>query len=143
MASHYRDITVRPDVEFLGGTQTRPVIVGMGWTVPHDVYFEIRYPSKEYTANAVIASAEGFASILEGYFEIDGLEDITWSQVETKSGQLQDALTFYVSSTSGESDDSVTYPYSRIARGVDQAGFYNPDKFIPALRAKLDKIEAS
>lgn len=143
MASSYRNITVRPDVEFLGGTLTRPVIVAMGWTVPHDVYFELRYPSKDYTAANVIQSAEDFAGILEGYFDIDGLEDLTWTQVETKSGQLQDALTFYVSSSSGNSDDNVTYPYSRIARGVDQAGFYDPDVFIPALRAKLDKIEQS
>lgn len=143
MAAHYRDITVRPDVEFLGGTQTRAVIVGAGWTVPHEVYFEIRYPAKDYTAANVIQSAEDFSGILEGYFEIAGLEDLAWSQVETRSGQLQDALTFYVSSSSGESDDSVTYPYSRIARGVNQAGFYNPDVFIPALRDKLDTIEAS
>jgi hypothetical protein len=143
MAEHYRDATVRPDVEFLGGTKTRAVLVLSAWTVPHDVYFEARYPASGYTTANVIAAAEGFGIVLEGYFDIPGVDTISWSQIETQDGQLQDAITFYVSSTSGESFDTLTVPYKRLARGVDQAGFVNPDKAVPALRAKLDRIEAS
>ena len=143
MAAHFRDATVKPDMEFLGGTKTRPVLVLQAWTVPHDVYFEARYPSKDYTVADVLAAADGYGIVIEGYFAIEGVADLAWSQVETRANMLQDALTFFVTSTSGNSDDEVTWPFARIAAGVDQAGFFNPEKLIPALRAKLDRIEAA
>ena len=142
MGEHFRDATVKPDVEFLGGTKTRDVLVLQAWTVPHDVYFEARYAAKDYTVANVLAAAEGYGIVLEGYYDIDGVADIAWSQIETRDGQLLDSITFFVDSTSGNSSDTFTVPYRRLARGVDQKGFVNPDKAVPALRAKLDRIEA-
>jgi hypothetical protein len=46
----YHDLTTRPDVEFLGGNKVRDVIVLSAWTVPHEIYFEARYPGRRLAA---------------------------------------------------------------------------------------------
>lgn len=143
MATHYRNLTTRPDMEFLGGTQTRAVIVLAAYTVPSGIYFEARYPAKGFTVQDGIDTANGFGIFLEGMLDIPGVETLAWSQAETIDNQLEDVITFYVTSTSGDSSDTLTVPYAKLAPGVDQKGFVNPEKAVPALRAKLDALESS
>jgi hypothetical protein len=134
-------MTVRPDVEFLGGTQVRDVLVLSAWTVPHDVYFEARYPASGYKVADVKSSALGYSIVYEDLYSIPGVDEVAWTQIETASGMLQDGVILYVSSTSGLSSDTVTVPYSQLSQNVAGQGFPSVTTRVKTLRAKLDSLE--
>jgi hypothetical protein len=134
-------MTVRPDVEFLGGTQVRDVLVLSAWTVPHDVYFEARYPASGYKVADVKSAALGYSLVYEDLYKITGVDEVAWTQIETTSGMLQDGVILYVSSTSGLSSDTVTVPYSQLSQNVAGTGFPSVTTRVKTLRAKLDSLE--
>lgn len=136
MAANYTGLTQRPGVQFIGGTQTRNVqIVGIT-TQPHGVYFEFQLPDAAATAANVKSSANGFASIIEALFEINGVAGIEWTQEPTTSGQLADHLLITVQSTSGDSTALLDEPFSQLTQ-QNVAG-----KVTPIVEA-LDDAEAS
>jgi hypothetical protein len=141
----YHDLTVRPDVEFLGGNQVRDVIVLSAWSTPHEVYFEARYPAAGWQPQFAKSTALGYAGTFEGVFTLPGVTDVAWTQVETNTGFLQDGAIVYVESDSGLSSDSVFVPYSKLA--VDSEGPNTQPGFVGAivagLRAKLNATEGS
>lgn len=141
----YHDLTTRPDVEFLGGNQVRDVIVLSAWTVPHDIYFEARYPAAGWQPSFAKSTALGYSLTFESLFTLPGVDDVAWTQVETSTGFLQDGALIYVESTSGLSSDSVFVPYSKL--GIDPQASGNQPGFVAAivaaLRKKLDDTEGS
>ena len=140
----YHDLTTRPDVEFLGGNQVRDVIVLSAWTVPHEIYFEARYPAAGWKPEFAKSTAIGYSLTFESLFTLPGVEDVAWTQVETATGFLRDGALIYVSSSSGNSSDNVFVPYSKL--GIDSQASGNQPGFVAAivaaLRAKLDAIES-
>lgn len=116
MANPYTIETQYETVEFLGGTQTRPVIAVGARTVAHNVYFEFRIPKGVYSSSNVKSNATGYTIIYELLFTIPGVTDAEWAQEPTTSGQLEDHVIVYFESTSGESSASIDFPYSQFAQ---------------------------
>lgn len=135
MAEKYTIVTQYETVEFLGGTQTRPVIAVGVRTQDHGVYFEFRLPKASYNVTNVKADAEGFSIVYELLFEIPGVTDVEWTQEPTTAGQLEDHVLVYITSTSGNSSSSIDVPYSQFTQDKIAAK-------VKALRAQLDNAEA-
>jgi hypothetical protein len=129
----YHDLTTRPDVEFLGGNKVRDVIVLSAWTVPHEIYFEARYPAAGWQPSFAKSTAVGYSLTFESLFTLPGVEDVAWTQQETATGFLRDGALIYVQSTSGNSVDSEA--------SSNQPGFVAA--IVAALRKKLDAVEGS
>lgn len=116
MANSYQVVTQYETVEFLGGTQTQPVIAVGVRTVTHGVYFEFRLVKTDYNSANVQSSALGFTTIYEMLFQIPGVTDAEWTQEPTQAGQLQDHVVVYFTSTSGNSSASIDFPYSEFTQ---------------------------
>lgn len=116
MADTYDVVTQYETVEFLGGTQTRPVIAVGVRTKVHGVYFEFRVLKSEYNSGVVRSNARGFTIIYELLFTIPGVNDVEWTQEPTQGGQLADHVIVYFASTSGNSSGSVDIPYSQFTQ---------------------------
>lgn len=116
MANTYTVQTQYETVEYLGGTQTRPVIAVGVQTVAHGVYFEFRIPKSGYTSGAVKSNANGYTIIYELLFTIPGVTDVEWAQEPTNAGQLEDHVLVYFESTSGDSSASIDVPYSQFTQ---------------------------
>ena len=135
MADTYDVITQYQTVEFIGGTQTRPVIAVGVKTKAHGVYFEFRVPKAWYTAAVVKSDAHGYTIIYELLFTIPNVTDVEWTQEPTQQGQLEDHVVVYFTSTSGFSGHSVDVPYSKFNQDYIAAlvGYYV---------AEMDAVEA-
>lgn len=116
MANDYDVITQYETVEFLGGTQTRPVIAVGVRTHEHGVYFEFRVDKKDYNSSVVQQDANGFTIVYELLFTIPGVTDVEWAQEPTNAGQLEDHVVVYFTSTSGNSSASIDFPYSQFTQ---------------------------
>jgi len=116
MANDYDVITQYETVEFLGGTQTRPVIAVGVRTHVHGVYFEFRIPKGDYNSANVQNDANGFTIVYEDLFAIPGVTDVEWAQEPTSAGQLQDHVVVYFTSSSGNSSASIDFPYSQFTQ---------------------------
>lgn len=116
MANAYDVITQYETVEFLGGTQTRPVIAVGVRTHEHGVYFEFRVDKKAYNSSVVQQDANGFTIVYELLFTIPGVTDVEWAQEPTNAGQLEDHVVVYFTSTSGNSSASIDFPYSQFTQ---------------------------
>ena len=134
MADTYDVITQYETVEFLGGTQTRPVIAVGVRTHAHGVYFEFRLPKGDYNAANVKNDANGFTIVYELLFEIPGVSDVEWTQEPTAAGQLEDHVVVYVVSTSGNSSASLDVPYSQFTQDIIAGK-------VEKLRGQLDAAE--
>lgn len=135
MAANYTGLTQRPGVQFIGGTQTQNVqIVGIT-TLPNGVYFEFQLPDKAATAANVKSSANGFASIIEALFDIDGVAGIEWTQEPTTGGQLADHLLITVASSSGASTALLDEPFSQLTQ-------QNVAGKVATIQGNLDDAEA-
>lgn len=132
----YQIVTQYPDVEVIGGTQTRDVQVIGAVTNEHGVYFETRLPRKNATTTNIRDQVNGFAIIYEMLFEIPGVADVEWTQEPTAAGQLADHVRVYVESTSGESSGVLDFAYARFNQTVIAAA-------VKKLRASLDATEGT
>jgi hypothetical protein len=116
MAASYTVETQYETVEFLGGTQTRPVIAVGVTTNAHGVYFEFRIPKASYNSGAVKSNANGYTIIYEMLFEIPGVTGVEWAQEPSQAGQIEDHVIVYFESTSGDSSASIDFPYSQFTQ---------------------------
>ncbi|HEX4672054.1 MAG TPA: hypothetical protein VH279_07285 [Solirubrobacteraceae bacterium] len=116
MANDYDVIVQYETVEFLGGTQTRPVIAVGVRTQVHQVYFEFRLPKGDYNSANVKNDATGYTIIYELLFTIPGVVDVEWTQEPTAGGQLEDHVVVYIESSSGNSTTSIDFPYSHFTQ---------------------------
>lgn len=116
MANEYDVVTQYETVEYLGGTQTRPVIAVGARTRVHGVYFEFRLAKGDYNSANVRNSANGYTIVYEDLFKIPGVTDVEWTQEPTQAGQLEDHVVVYFTSTSGNSSASIDFPYSQFTQ---------------------------
>ena len=119
----------------IGGTTTQDVQVVQVVTGGHGVYFETRLQRTLATTKNIHDQVNGFTIIYEMLFDIAGVVGVQWTQEPTPAGLLEDHVIVFVSSTSGNSQAPLDFPYSR----------FNQDVIAPAvakLRASLDATEA-
>lgn len=132
----YTFITAREDIEWLGGSQTRPVMTVSIQTNGHGVYFEYRIPRNLYTKALALKQGIGWTGTIESMFTVPGVVDEEYTQIPRPSGQLDDSMIVYVESTSGQSSSSLTVPIGKLAPEFQAAA-------IKALRAELDDAETT
>lgn len=137
MAANYSVVTSYDDVEFLGGTETRAVVVTGIQTKPHGIYVEVRVPKTIVTSTGETSIAEisaDTAALYEGLAGQPHVTSVQWGQQEL-NGQLQDIAFVTVASTSGNSSTTLTIPLKDIGAGLEAA-------LIASTSAQLDRIEA-
>lgn len=132
----YRIVTQYPDVEVLGTGKTNDVQVIGATTNEHGVYFEFRLGRKTATTKNIRDTARGFTIIYEMLFDIPGVAGVQWTQEPTAQGLLADHVIVYVTSTSGDSEGVLDFPYSQFNQDVIEPK-------VAKLRASLDATEAS
>lgn len=124
----------RPGTEYLGGTQTRPVVVVEAQSIPTGIYFEVSVPQKGFVADLARAAALGYADIYETANALPNVAGVFWSQAPNAANELEDQITFTVASTSGNSEAQLTVPLLQLGPKLDQAE-------IDALHNELDATE--
>jgi len=136
MAATFTIVTQYPDVETDGGQVARNVMVVGTLTDAHGVYFERRYARKSFTHDLAVSEAGAFSQMFEDIFKIDDVDAVTWGQRLDAANQLQDFVTVYYTSSSGESSNYVEVPFSR----------FNNQFIAPLVSkgvAQLDALEAA
>jgi hypothetical protein len=128
--------TQYPTVEFLGGSQTRPVMAIGYVTKPSLIYLEVRIPKNLYSAELVKDYGIGYSGTVEAVAQLNGVQGMVWQQAQQPDGTLIDQMVIYVSSTSGDSAGSFILPFGQLA-----PKWATPK--IKALRDQLDEAEAS
>ena len=119
MAANYTVVTQYPDTEYLGGTQTRPVTAVGFLTVPGEIYFESRIPDSAYSQAEVDATGKVNAEPLINVLALPNVTDVEWTQVVRPSGYLADEIIIYFQTPSGNSNGSITVPFTGLtAAGV-------------------------
>jgi hypothetical protein len=136
MAANYQIVVQRPDVETLGGTLVRDVIVVGTITEAHQVYFERRYPRAQFTEQIAQDDANGFTIVFEDLFSIAGVDAVTWGEQLNAANELSDFVTVYYTSTSGDSSNYVVVPFRVLTQDYVA-------KHVKAGRAVLDANEAA
>ncbi len=132
----YTIVTQYPDVEVVGNTQTKAVQVIGVVSIPNEVYFEVRVPRAQATTANIQATAQSYRDIYELVMDEPGVADVTWRQEPTVAGQLQDWVTIYVTSSSGDSTGVIDVPFAKL--GTTLSGGK-----IAALRKSLNATEAT
>jgi hypothetical protein len=114
-------VTQYPDVEFLGGTQTRDVTAVGYITDFQAVYFEARIPQTIYSAQQVEDYGTGYTGTILQVWNWAGVVGEAWGQRPTAGQQLQDFVILTVASDSGNSQSNITLPLTDlgVAAGVD------------------------
>jgi hypothetical protein len=136
MAQNYTIVTQYPDVETDGGQFARDVMVVGTVSSPHGVYFENRYPRKGFTSQTPINNSNGFAIIFEDLFTIPNVDSVVWGQELNAANQLQDFVTVYVVSDSGESSNFFKVLYKDLTHDVVAAQ-------VPPIVEELNAAEAA
>ena len=136
MAETYQIITQYPDVDTSGGVLAKDVMVVGTVTGGHGVYFERCYPRADFNEANAQADAQGFTIIFELLFNIAGVDVVTWGQQLNSANQLEDFVTVYYTSTSGESSNFVAVPFRRFTQDYIAAQ-------VKKGRAVLDANEAA
>jgi hypothetical protein len=135
MAATYTIITQYPDVETNGGQVARDIMrVGVETKV-HGVYFELTYPRKGFTEAIVKPNAAGFTLQFENLFDIDGVEAVVWGEQLNAANQIEQTVTVFYTSTSGDSDNFVLVPFRQFTQT-------HVETLVAAGRKQLDAIEA-
>lgn len=136
MAPTFTVVTSYDDVEFLGGTETRAVIVTGVQTKPSGIYLEVRNSKTDVAQlgpDIIGALAASITTIYEGLAAETHVSSVQWGQQEIH-GQLQDIAFVTVTSASGNSSTTLTIPLSDIGPGGEAA-------LIASTSARLDAIE--
>lgn len=136
MAPTWDHVTTSDDVEFLGGSQTRAVIVTGIRTKPSGIYLEVRVPRSsfdKYGAQVVNAAALGMANIFETLAKQPYIAGVQWGQA-ADHGQLQDVAILTVESSSGDSQATLTIPVVQLGPDLDHAA-------VAKLHGHLDDLE--
>lgn len=136
MAQDWTIVTQYPDVETDGGQFARDVMVVGTRTAAHGVYFENRYPKKGFTLDEATNNSHGYTIVFELLFTIPGVDAVVWGQALNAANQLEDQVTVYYTSTSGESSDFVVVPFHLLTQDYVATR-------VTAGRAALDAAEAA
>src|SRR5438309_11780597 len=111
MAETYTIVTQYPDVDTNGGQFARDVITVGVLTAAHGIYFEFRVPKKEFTTSVAQGGANALTITYESFFDYPGVEAVVPGQRLNAANQLEDVVTLYIVSTSGESSDFIVISY--------------------------------
>lgn len=136
MAETFQVLSVTPDLETLGGTQTRQVYLIMVRTLPHGVVIGSTVPREGYVAREATDLGTSLARDIDYLFQEPAVADISWSYAQTPAGQLVNHLDVFVSSTSGFSSGVFGYNYPPLL--LDDIRAKAAD-----LRAQLDATESA
>jgi hypothetical protein len=108
-------VTQYPGVVFIGGTQTQDVTFVGYLTKPSGVYFEVPIPQAVYSSAVVNEYGQGYCATIEAVLALPGVVGGEWTQTPTKAGELTSNIVVYVQSDSGNSQASLTVPFSGLA----------------------------
>lgn len=136
MADQYEVVSTYEDVEFLGGSNTRDVIVAGVRTKPHGIYLEVRVPKSHLEkggAGLIGAVALSWSQVFEDLLRVPHVAGVQWGQ-DTHNGQLQDVAIIDVQSASGDSEATLTIPVLDLGPKLGA-------QRIAALSGQLDAIE--
>lgn len=128
-------LAAEPGTEYLGGTQTRPVVFVSYKSQPSYIYFQVPVPQAIYSAAIAKAAAMGVATILETLNALPWVGGVSWGQLPTLGGELNSTATIEVVSTSGNSA-ALLGPWALVSLPPD----LNQPK-ITALHNELDATE--
>lgn len=138
MPSDWSFVTAYDDVEFLGGSQTRDVLVTGIVTSPSGIYGEVRVPKSEfdqYGEQVVRAAAATFVTIFETLAAQPFISGVQWGMA-AHNGQLRDVAVLTVTSSSGNSSSVLTIPVVELTPDLDHAA-------VKKLHDRLDALEHS
>lgn len=116
MAEAWTIVAQYPDVETDGGQFARDVMVVGTLTEAHGVYFERRYLRTEFKEQIAQQDANGFTIVFEDLFQIPGVDAVVWGQRLNAANQLEDTVTVYYVSSSGDSSDFVVVPFRKLTQ---------------------------
>jgi hypothetical protein len=133
MAATWRITTQYPDIETDGSTTARNVIVTGGTVTEHEVYIEFRWPRGSFKLQNARDQFAGYAVQFDMLYRIPGMDTVTWGQRLNSANQLEDILTIYVISTSGDSADYIVFPFRR----------WTQPAVASAVKAKRDALDAA
>ena len=136
MAKDWSIVAQYPDVETDGGTVARQVMVVGTLTAAHGVYFENRYPRTGFKVSQATNNSNGYTIVFENLFTIAGVDAVEWGQKLNSANQLQDYVTVYYLSTSGDSSNFVEVPFSQLTQ-------QHVADLVSAGRKQLDAGEAA
>lgn len=128
MADTYQVIGTRPGTEFLGGTNTRPVVVVEAATKPNGIYFEFNIPQKDFTAQSVAGPALSWSTIYETVAGLPWVTGVQWSEAPNVSQELAAQVTITVASSSGNSESQLTFLVIDLGPKLQQAAINNLHK---------------
>jgi len=136
MAETYSIVTQYPDIDTRSGAVARDVMVVGTVTDAHGVYFERRYPRAQFKESIAQADAAGFTIVFEDLFRIPGVDAVVWGERLNAANQLEDFITVYYVSSSGDSSNFVAVPFRQLTHDFVAAR-------VKAGRAVLDANEAA
>jgi hypothetical protein len=116
MAENWEFVASYEDVEFLGGSNTRDVLVTGIRTKPSGIYVEFRVAMADFRENGarvVHDAAHAWAATFEALAAMQWVAGVQWGQ-ESYRGQLHDVAILTVQSTNGDAQSSVTIPLSQL-----------------------------
>lgn len=111
MAADYDILSVTPDLETLGGTQTRPVYLIMVRVKPSGVVIGGTVPRQGYVAREADDLAISLSRDIAYLFEEPAVADAAWSYEQTPAGQLTPHMEIFVTSSSGFSSGVLGFNY--------------------------------
>lgn len=136
MAATYTIVAQYPDVDTSGGVVARDVMAVVTRTDAHGVEFVRRYPRAQFSESIAQADALGFTIVFEELFKIPGVDAVVFGERQNAANQLEDYITVYYTSTSGDSSNFVEIPFRRLTQNFVAAR-------VSAGRAILDANEAA
>jgi hypothetical protein len=110
MPGKFRTRTSHSDIELVGATDTRDVVVTYVTTAPSGVTFPVRVADSQYSAAQVDALASQYSDAIENLMGEPNIAAIYYEQDVNAAGNLVDTLVFVVTSDNGELTKEVREP---------------------------------
>lgn len=134
MADSFEILGAVGTVELVGGTKTQPVRQVTARAIPSAVIFTLVVAASDYTPQKIPLIFGTVADALNKCSEVPGVETINVYQDVNDAGQFVNKVDVGVTSSSGNSDETISVPYGSIF----------DDRFaslVGKARANMDAIE--
>lgn len=135
MAGSYTGVTSQPAIEILGGTRTRAVQEIGAFTVPSNIYFEVRVVIKGADAIDPTLELSKVSEDIEGGMSNPHVVTMTYDPDTNAAGNIVDIMDVTIQSTSGLSTGDLRMTYGDLDPLVR-------DRLIEPVVHQLDAIEA-
>lgn len=140
MAGNYDIVSSYSTEELRGGTQLVPVRVVAFQTKPSAVYAEHRIDLSIIDPVQIGGIIQVYAEAIEALISRPDVPGMDYMQDVNKAGQLVDFMAITIQSTSGNSVETIEYPFEllfQLAEGITPTGYPG----IHDVVARLDAIE--